>query len=561
MVTLGGDYTFTPTETGVYSFQTNGNMDTKGELLLDGERLASDDDGGVESNFMVSWLMEASKTYTLSADAYDSTDNGTACMLSVEKVTPVALSLGDKEIELTSGSFYSFTPETAGVYRFSSTGDYDTACTLIQAGSAATDHDSGEGDNFRIIADLSAGTICYLYIFADDDDDEGETCTVSITEHTPNEWDELQLMLNAGGEIELTRDYEAAEGDGLLNVPGGVTVALDLKGHTIDGSAISQAAHYVMAIDGALTLADSSVDGDGQIVGKKGYGVVRAYGKFNMTGGAITGSGETVVNVGYTGSFTMTGGAITGGAETISIRDIGSFTLSGAPEIIGRVYLDENLRIIIGGALANTSKISVSMYGSGVFTDGWADEMAGANPANYFVSMDKAYEVSLSDDGEAQLAELDLGDVLEDGDALSLGDNRVTIGGAYTFTPAASGIYIFESTGDFDTNGELCLSAETLMKDDDNGGNNNFRLFWFLEASKTYTLAVGSDGDEDDGETCVVTVNKPDPVEIETGNTSATLTAGSFYSFTPEAGGEYRFYSDDTLDIRGILLRSVLSEG
>ncbi len=61
-------YTFTPSETRTYIFESYGNYDTAG-YIYDSymNLLASDDNNGDNDNFSVSYIMEAGKTYILSA--------------------------------------------------------------------------------------------------------------------------------------------------------------------------------------------------------------------------------------------------------------------------------------------------------------------------------------------------------------------------------------------------------------------------------------------------------------------------------------------------------------
>ena len=60
----------------------------------------------------------------------------------------------------------------------------------------------------------------------------------------------------------------------------------------------------------------------------------------------------------------------------------------------------------------------------------------------------------------------------------------------FKITPDADAIYVFYSTGEFDTKAALYEgdSSEELASDDDGGENSNFRLQYTLEAGKTYYL-------------------------------------------------------------------------
>lgn len=107
--------------------------------------------------------------------------------------------------------------------------------------------------------------------------------------------------------------------DTALVVPEGVTVTLDLNGHTIDRALTEiQENGSVIIVNGTLTVTDSSDPATGRITG--GYTIlgggvyIGSLGKFTMSGSSITGNaaadyGGGVLNE---GEFTMSDGSITG---------------------------------------------------------------------------------------------------------------------------------------------------------------------------------------------------------------------------------------------------------
>lgn len=63
----------------------------------------------------------------------------------------------------------------------------------------------------------------------------------------------------------------------------------------------------------------------------------------------------------------------------------------------------------------------------------------------------------------------------------------------FAFTPSMDGIYTFESSGGFDVTGEVYNSNQTLIKSDDNSGeDNNFNMDISLLANQTYYLKVAA---------------------------------------------------------------------
>ena len=132
-------------------------------------------------------------------------------------------------------------------------------------------------------------------------------------------WAGLQTLLDAGGTVKLLCDVTAGAASSYLQVPTGVTVTLDLNGHTVD-RALTEAVSggNVLEIFGSLTLRDNSAGKTGRITGGYSRAVcggvfVSRTGTFIMEGGTI--ERNTTVESGggvfvHGGSFTMKGGAI-----------------------------------------------------------------------------------------------------------------------------------------------------------------------------------------------------------------------------------------------------------
>jgi hypothetical protein len=72
-----------------------------------------------------------------------------------------------------------------------------------------------------------------------------------------------------------------------------------------------------------------------------------------------------------------------------------------------------------------------------------------------------------------------------------LGINNANDTDFFTFTPSADGIYTFQSTGNFNVKGEVYNSDQTILKGDDNSGeDDNFMIDVPLTANQTYYLKV-----------------------------------------------------------------------
>ena len=152
--------------------------------------------------------------------------------------------------------------------------------------------------------------------------------------------------------------------------------------------------------------------------------------KFYMSGGEIGDNGTRCgggVFVGDNSTFTMTGGSITGNNVShwragggIYISDSAKkITVSGNIQITGNMktgtknengkytdgkvenlYLNDGITITVGGALADSSKLGVTLandYGDNAFTSGWKTNMSGKTPTDHFTSDVDGYEAKLYD--------------------------------------------------------------------------------------------------------------------------------------------------------------------
>ena len=223
-------------------------------------------------------------------------------------------------------------------------------------------------------------------------------------------WTQLKEKMAAGGYIRLDANVTDPDksSSSYLSVPSGVTVTLDLAGHTIDRGLTAPIVYgHVIRIDGnsssALEIIDSSEGKTGIITG--GYNAtaggtscnascifVTGVGHLTLSGGTITGNrggqgGAVYVN---NSTFTMTGGSITnnqvadnkngGGVLIASNNNVSStFNMSGgtisgnSAAEGGGVFVSSGTFNMTGGTIsgntATTEGGGVKISGSnGVFT-------------------------------------------------------------------------------------------------------------------------------------------------------------------------------------------------
>jgi len=168
-------FLFTAPESGTYVIKSDGTTDTAADLFREYLRLslAYDYDSGDGGNFQIVYDLEAGKSYYLSVNGQNNeVGDYTLFVFLVQDDFSSAVPLtpgtpADGRIELPYGSnFYLFTAPTSDLYVIETTGSTDTTGTLYDADSRALDIDdqSGEGDNFMILYDLTAGQTYFVEV-------------------------------------------------------------------------------------------------------------------------------------------------------------------------------------------------------------------------------------------------------------------------------------------------------------------------------------------------------------------------------------------------------------
>ena len=318
--------------------------------------------------------------------------------------------------------------------------------------SASADQQPGEEEPEDIVQ-IEEGAVQSTENEAGESEEQpsGETLGAASDESGITTWWQLRAALKAGGEVKLTQSITAEPDDYALTVPSGVTVTLNLNGHTLklcDDSGLTEKlvngnSNYRCAIDiqdwGTLILnGDGTIDGNGS--GEDGIHV-SSDASLIMNGGTITGvnrfgvymqgyftmNGGTILNAGCDGvwvgeSFTMNGGLITG-SKNYGVRDYREFTMNGGTisgngdygvyaykndfkfaggDISDKIYLHEAV-IIIDTKLDDTTIFRVNKLNAGVLTHG----LSGKGTAANFESATEGWCVMPNDDGEATLVEID----------------------------------------------------------------------------------------------------------------------------------------------------------
>ena len=263
----------------------------------------------------------------------------------------------------------------------------------------------------------------------------GETLGAAPDESEITTWAGLQEAFIAGGTVTLTQDVISSEenGDRGLYIPDGVSVTLNLGGHTLnmitslpDPFDPEYDATEVIKVCGNLIL-----EGEGTITGGSDGIKVDKSGSLTMNSGTVTGydlgiradSGSVVINGGtVTGrtldgirifdsaSLTMNGGTISGGSGDSMCISYGTFILHGGT-ITGNICLQRAV-ITLDRKLDDAARYRVYTYDQttthmneeeAVITSG----LSGNGSERNFVSCDEKFIAALDKDGEVVLAPKD----------------------------------------------------------------------------------------------------------------------------------------------------------
>ena len=195
-------------------------------------------------------------------------------------------------------------------------------------------------------------------------------------------WADLKTKMAEGGYIRLDDDVSdpTKSNSSYLDVPSGVTVTMDLNGHTIDRAlTVATSNGYVINVVGTLTVNDSSNPSTGTITGgwnRDGYGAgiyVSKDASLILNNGSITGNKNEKnseakgggVYVGISATFTMNGGSITNNLVSTSSQ---SNSASGGGVYVHSFSSGEGTFNMNGGVITGNSVISNSgnAYGGGV---------------------------------------------------------------------------------------------------------------------------------------------------------------------------------------------------
>ena len=182
---------------------------------------------------------------------------------------------------------------------------------------------------------------------------------------------------------------------GGVYVGGGGTFTM--TGGSIAGNTANAGGGVYVDEGGTFTMEDGSINNN-QATSGGGGGVMVNKGSFTLSGGSITGNATNDETWGYGGGVCLYGTFYLSGDAIIQKN-----TKAGATD---NLYLGWNT-IKITGPLGENARIGVTAEGvPRSFINGWSDNMAGENPADYFSSDGDALGIGLNADGNVVLGSL-----------------------------------------------------------------------------------------------------------------------------------------------------------
>ena len=511
---------FACTEGGTYVLESAGDTDTVAYLYDEtGTELASNDDGGKDGNFRLSYVLKAGQTYYYEVGYFDSGVAGTLnlSLSKVEEPTPTDVNLGVTGVEIEAAGMcrrLRFTPSEDGTYAFDSIDNDDVATCLLDTTGNELESDT-DGGGSSITRSLKAGRSYYYDVYYLDTSKTGT----------------IKVLLS---EV----DVDAA----LDIVPGSFTVDIDTAGArkrlafacAEDGIYVLESAAYADTIAYLYDEAGNKLASDDDSGGSSNFSL-----SYALEAGRTYYYDVRFYMPDVTGTMEVTLSGETGQESTATQIELGSFTVDidtgGARKRLSFVCPEDGTYVLESTGDADTV---AHLY------DGAGNELAsdddGGNGSNFRLSyaleagstyfydvrfygsdMTGAMGVALSKemDQEPSLIEIEPGSFTVSID--SAGARR-----RLSFACAEDGTYVLESTGDADTVAHLYDGAgNELASDDDGGDGRNFRLSHALEAGNTYFYDVRYYGSAATGTIKVTFARQNDPTPPPTPTTDTTYRA------------------------------------
>ena len=598
------EITFTPSESGVYTFTLTAPRTISSRLFLGGYDYAWDRNYSDPSIFIFAEL-KAGVTYPLTVDRNDYSDEHGICVpvkITVSKNLPL-LETGPNSVTVKANNqstYFQYIPEEDGVYQIYTKGDHSTEFSMD--GFSLEDHHYGEGNNFKKGVNLKAGEVYFPTIRQSGSSEEvidvyiekvpeitGPETGYSVDSgkavyysFTPSKTGFYIVSSNVTTvEVRSTKYGVGGEGDpGVQYFQKGENYLITIK-NTGAGN-IGFAWLYVKEITNTISVGSTSIDNSHfethvyalftpEASGKYTFNIPVGYARFMLTG--VT-EGQVGYFYNYTDEGITNGCALTAGETYLLDVNLNycDSSVTTVPVTISRdslpmLGMDENPINTQYNEQTYYSFIpkESGMYefcyylypsspvgvrygadeGEGTISIGWNDFNTTIVPLEALKEYTVTVPPTWSDPAETTL-------YIKKVAQLSTGDNLVDrpMGEAYrpfyaVFTPEKTGIYTF-------TNGSSSFytfsikelgEGENFLMLQDGAYYFDYKYHYRLEAGKTYFLEM-----QVDNATTPTTVTVKDDPALEVGTNTVHIPASdgaysdyAWFSFTAPADGSYCF--------------------
>ena len=576
---------------GSLQVYTTGNTDTTGRLEnRSGIGLATDTNAGQGRNFRVERDVSAGTyfvrvtgqssstagNYTLHVrftgspqpPADDHGDSrGSATTVAVPSDTPGALAAADTDYFRVSLS----SPGTLLVY---TTGNTDTSGRLENAsgGQLATDTSAGQGDNFRVEHDVSAGTY-FVRVTGQSSSTAGNyTLHVRFTESPPPPADDHGDSRGSATTVAVPSDTSgalaAADTDYFrINVSGPGTLLVYTTGNTDTTGRLENASGSQLAQD-----TDGNLGSNFRMVHDVSSGTYYV----RVTGASSSTSGNYTLHVRFSEDDH---GNSRGGATGIGVpgTKTGVLTADDTDYFRMIVSVPGKLLVYTSGNTDTTGHLE-DASGSQLAHD--ADGDIGSNfrivrivsPGTYYVRVtgqsssttgDYTLYVRLTEDahGNSRDDATGVGIPSDTEGVLTAGDTDY-----FRVVVARSGVLRLYTSGSTDTRGVLedSFGPTLSFSDDDSGSDTNFRIERKVVPGIYYIGVTGNNSSTVGDYTLHVRFEDPDDhgdsQNVATGigipsDTAGVLTANDtdYFRVVVARSGVLRLYTSGSTDTRGVL--------
>ena len=259
------------------------------------------------------------------------------------------------------------------------------------------------------------------------------------------EWTKLKEKIEAGGTVTLESDITGEGADMAFVIKDGITVTLDLNGHTLEYvSTDPEKQIFEVQKGGTLIITDNS----GQTIAEKITYTDKddAEKEIAMSAGAIVGEGvDNAVSVGEGGKLTIKNGRIT------TVNSTRAIFAKGAVEMTGGYIVDNHNRN--GGSNGGSNGGGVEIFDKGTWT------MTGGVIANNSAANGGAIYAKINNSVEGMI---------------TIGGNAVICGNEADFGGAVYGIgnYTVNIEGNAVVSGNVTKNGSSKVIDMPDGGVN-----------------------------------------------------------------------------------------